>query len=410
MAFINAAGAARNCAVVEATKTKRIGSWKHWHSYLNNVGITSIFLDGFSQLNKNIIMSGFAQAIRQGTFSSRNKTKLVEGSVTTALSHVAQTFRSNDRKDPRLDKDGKTCYYLQEQFRGYKNQDEGVKKQKALPLAVLRKMMELSSTEIQQNQTWLLIGAIFFAMRSCEYLRTATSENNKRTNILRLRNFKFKKNGRVLEHDSQGLLDADLVIITFEFQKNNVRNRTVHMFKTGDTLLCPVVAWVTTVQRILNTVPETSGDTKISSYYVDGTVRDTDSNIIRARLRGIVALIGEKVLGFTKEEVGLHSIRSGGAMAMFLSNVSEIIIQRVGRWESTAFLEYIREQVENFTHGVSRRMLENENFYHLSSLSDSTYSNNSTSEKNENPTCNEGGEPLCTPYTVRYNENIYKEI
>lgn len=39
-------------------------------------------------------------------------------------------------------------------------------------------------------------------------------------------------------------------------------------------------------------------------------------------MRGIVEIIGQEVLGFTKEEVGLHSIRSGGAMAMFLSGVA----------------------------------------------------------------------------------------
>ena len=271
-------------------------------------------------------------------------------------------------------------------------------------------MMKLSCTINQQNQTWLLIGAIYFAMRSCEYLRTAGTKDSKRTKILRLRNLRFKKNGRVLAHDSQGLIHADLVMITFEFQKNNIRNRTVHMFKTGDPVLCPVVAWATTVQRILRTVPDFSGDTKISSYYENGTVRDTDSNIIRARLRAIVALIGEEVLGFTKDDVGLHSIRSGGAMAMFLSSVSEIIIQRVGRWESTAFLEYIREQVEGFTVGVSIKMNENENFCHLSSLDDSTYANNLISGKNTNQTCDGGGEPLCIPYTIRYDKSIFQEL
>ena len=30
-------------------------------------------------------------------------------------------------------------------------------------------------------------------------------------------------------------------------------------------------------------------------------------------------------------------------MAMFLSGVATIIIQRVSRWESDAFMEYIRE-------------------------------------------------------------------
>ena len=42
--------------------------------------------------------------------------------------------------------------------------------------------------------------------------------------------------------------------------------------------------------------------------------------------------MGERILGFTKDDVGLHSIRSGGAMAMFLSGVSTIVIMRVGRW------------------------------------------------------------------------------
>ena len=113
--------------------------------------------------------------------------------------------------------------------------------------------MELSSTELQQSHTWLLIGALFFAMRSCEYLRTSSKENIKRTKILRLKNIRFKKNGVVLDQDSKQLKCADIVIITFEFQKNNIRNRTVHMFSTGDKLLCPVVAWATIVQIILNT-------------------------------------------------------------------------------------------------------------------------------------------------------------
>ena len=49
------------------------------------------------------------------------------------------------------------------------------------------------------------------------------------------------------------------------------------------------------------------------------------------RLRAIVEIMGERILGFTKDDVGLHSIRSGGAMAMFLSGVSTIVIMRVGR-------------------------------------------------------------------------------
>ena len=47
---------------------------------------------------------------------------------------------------------------------------------------------------------------------------------------------------------------------------------------------------------------------------------------------------------------------------MIPSGVYEIITQRIGRWESFAFSEYIREPVEIFTYGVSRKMLDNDHW------------------------------------------------
>ena len=72
--------------------------------------------------------------------------------------------------------------------------------------------------------------------------------------------------------------------------------------------------------------------------------------------------IGEDVLGFKKDDIVLHYIQAVVAMAMFLSGASVIIIMRVGRWSSQAFLEYIRKQVESFTFGVSQRMFKFEDF------------------------------------------------
>ena len=92
-------------------------------------------------------MSAFAQDMREATFTNRNKDELVEGTVSSTLSYVAQEFMSNNRPDPRLDADGKTCFILQEQFRGYRNQDGTKLKQKALPMTVLRKMLELAVSE-----------------------------------------------------------------------------------------------------------------------------------------------------------------------------------------------------------------------------------------------------------------------
>ena len=122
--YIDTAAIARNAATVLDTKTKRTSAWERWNSFLSSIGITDVFLDGFSKYHQNIIMSSFAQAVREGIFSKRNHGNLVEGTIATTLAHVTQAFRSNNRSDPRLDTDGKTCFILQEQYRGYSNQDK----------------------------------------------------------------------------------------------------------------------------------------------------------------------------------------------------------------------------------------------------------------------------------------------
>ena len=96
----------------------------------------------------------------------------------------------------------------------------------------------------------------------------------------------------------------------------------------------------------------------------NGRISNINSVQVLPRLRAIVKLMGETNLGSNAEEVGLHSIPSGRAMAMFLlSGISTIIIQRVGRWSSEAFLEYTMEQVKSFTWGVWQSMIQNEHFH-----------------------------------------------
>ena len=173
---------------------------------------------------------------------------MVEGTVQSTLSYVAQAFGANHRPDPRLDADGKTCFMLHEQSRAYKNQDGSRKKQKALPMMVLRKMKELAMIPWQKATISLLIGAIFFAMRSCEYLATNTPESDRRTKILRLRNLIFKKDGKTVPHSSPSLHASDIVMIIFEFQKNDKRDIQIHMFRTSDDILNPVIAWADTAK------------------------------------------------------------------------------------------------------------------------------------------------------------------
>ena len=213
-------------------------------------------------------------------------------------------------------------------------------------------MHEVSYTPWEKRVCQLLILGIFFAMRSCKYLDTRYPEESKRTKILRLKNVVFKnKNGHILKHTSSlsRLQAADIIILTFEFQKNDWRNHSVHLWRTDDPLLCPVKAGARIVKEIWS-YPKCTEEFKINTLLTeDGTITNINSAQVLPHLRSIVDLIGETSLGFKSKDIGLYSIRSGGAMAMFQSRISTIIIQQIGRWSSKVFLKYIREQVESFS-------------------------------------------------------------
>jgi hypothetical protein len=397
--LIDAGAAARAAATVPSTKTKRASAFRNWCAFLNSIQLAeSLYLDQFSQFQRNIIIAAFAQAVREASFTRGPRAHLVEGTVNASLSYVAQAFRSNNRKDPRLDADGKMCFIIQEQLRAYRNQDGSRAKQKALPMKVLRKMYELAETPWDSAVTHLLIGAIFFAMRSCEYLKTSSHESSKRTKILRMSSIIFKKDGKLLPHDSSALHTADIVRIKFEFQKNDRRDVCIHMFGTNDPILNPVAAWATTVKRV-RAISSATDKSEVCMFERNGTISFITSDHVRAKLRAVVELIGFEELGFRKEDIGLHSIRSGGAMAMFLSGTAVIIIMRIGRWSSEAFLEYIREQVESFTVGVSQRMLQYEEFFNLSNIDEPSTDIVGTPEVS---TPNEDG-PESVPFRVHFS-------
>jgi len=52
-------------------------------------------------------------------------------------------------------------------------------------------------------------------------------------------------------------------------------------------------------------------------------------------------------------------------MAMYLGECPVYTIMLIGRWSSDAFLGYIRKQVMEFSHNVSKRMLKFQNYRHI---------------------------------------------
>jgi hypothetical protein len=217
--------------------------------------------------------------------------------------------------------------------------------------------------KLNQATHQLARGAFFFAMRSCEYLSV---RGERRTKRLRLGNLQFLRNHCVLSLDDPLLALADTIAITFEFQKNDERDETVVMHRSGDALLCSIRAWAAVLMRILAypgtdiercqcILYHTSGG-NLGYLYLSG-------DHVRLRLRAAAQRIGTARLGFPPEEIGTHSIRSGAAMAMYLAGVPAFTIMLIGRWSSDAFLRYIRRQVQEFSAGVSSKMLLSDEFF-----------------------------------------------
>jgi hypothetical protein len=81
------------------------------------------------------------------------------------------------------------------------------------------------------------------------------------------------------------------------------------------------------------------------------------------QLRAIVCFIGEETLGYKRNNIETHSIRSGSAMAMYLAGIPVFTIMLIRHWSSDAFLHYICHQVQQFSFGVSNRMISSPDFF-----------------------------------------------
>ena len=154
-------------------------------------------------------------------------------------------------------------------------------------------------------------------MRSCEYLKVPTQDDRK-TKLLCLRNIRFFIAHRELVQHLDDLSSATLISITFKDQKNREKNQTINLHKSKDSLLCPVKAWSKIVKRIWS-YEGTSRDSPVNCFqFQSKPLRITSANVI-SYLRATVAKMPDFNLGFDSKEVGTHSIRSVGAMALCLA-------------------------------------------------------------------------------------------
>ena len=77
-------------------------------------------------------------------------------------------------------------------------------------------------------------------------------------------------------------------------------------------------------------IPLSIEESPLCLYYTERQVHTVSTNEAIAFLRHVVEAIGKDRLGYYWSKVGLHSICSAAAMAMFLDNTLVFLIMLIG--------------------------------------------------------------------------------
>jgi hypothetical protein len=185
-------------------------------------------------------------------------------------------------------------------------------------------------------------------VRSCEYLKVL---GKRKTKLLLLEDIQFHVANREINHGSPEIFDSDTVIITFKDQKNGELMQRRTAWRTNNPILSPVNAWASIVSRIMS-YPGCDKKTSVNTVSFNARLVQITSTMMVASSAS--STLRRARLGYGPSCFGTHSIRCGAAMAMHLGGCATFVIMITGRWKSAAFMEYVREQIAQFSEGNSQ--------------------------------------------------------
>ncbi len=159
---------------------------------------------------------------------------------------------------------------------------------------------------------------------------------------------------------------VNTVSLVIDNQKNGNRGDILlHHAIVKDNPCCPVRAVVVHVLDLVNDGAEP--DTLICSFYEAPSlpwqhIRGKD--MVKAVQQAVKALglLGSR---YKIKWIGSHSLRAGGATALYINKKDAMTIQRAGRWTSTTFLDYIHGQLDVTTCGHVQAMSTQTPYYNM---------------------------------------------
>ena len=355
--------------VTHQTSQGRNKYWSKWCSYVSSCNASPSLAEK-PPLQQAIILTGFDQRVRSGAYGRGDKIKVQ--SINQALAAITATLELGGQQSPALQSEGNYITPLHQQLEGLRREDPPSIPQLAVPVSLVKHITNhhgASSQPIQTATAELISIAFFYLLRVGEYTTPRKVKVNgkwqraTRTRQFRVQDVGFFKDGQVLPRSSllEILLSADSVTLKISNQKNGRMGQTIHQESTG-----PQGAVACLARRVHHILYHGGSDSRL---ICDVMVKEQWHSVTR---QGIVTLIqqGAKDLkldqrGIDPDLLGSHSLRAGGAMALKLQHYADTLIQKLGRWSSTTWLQYIHAQIAHLSKGVAAKMSEDLPFYNI---------------------------------------------
>ena len=249
---------------------------------------------------------------------------------------------------------------------GYRRVDPAPSRKLAVPISVVHYIIRKAAhfnTPRQRAIANLCTIAFYYLLRAGEY--SYTGKEAVRTIPFSLQDVTFSRGSYVIPITStlKELYKADKATLRIQNQKNGEKDDPITQWANGkhDD---PVKALARHTHMLWHA---THDPTTTLSTFVDpkGQTKHIRSSAITAAVKEAARELNLAKQGIPPEQVSSHSLRAGGAMALYLNGADEVTIKKQGRWKSSAFLSYVHAQIAFLSKGLSTLMSTPIPFYNV---------------------------------------------
>ena len=346
--------------VTDKTTKTRKKYWEHWSGYCARFAIDP-FLSNESKLQQIIILAGFAARVRTGTYGHGNQVKVQ--TVTEALAAISKTIELVGEQSPGYQAPNQYKLPLERLVEGFRREDPPAIPQLAVPVTVPNECQAFAEGQSDPGicaTADLITIAFYYLLRVGEYTHPRRTKRGTqwirttRTKQFTVSDIGFFKDGNILPRSSPLaiLLTADSATMKITNQKNGRMGQTIH--HDGTDSRGGVAALARRVHHILQNGG--NDDSLICDYFKNGDCLAVTPKHLIVMIRTAVKTLRLDTKGIDPDLVGVHSLRAGGAMALKLNDYSDTTIQKLGRWSSLTFLQYIHNQIAHLSSGIAAKM------------------------------------------------------